>query len=329
MLMMSPTLDVGELREIRARIDDRGMYLESGLGEVNPYGLGENPEFRAIGDGDTILGFRRIMEAAASIGITELWAATANLKPYGGKFAYDRFRTDAPWTEQLVAVEKLLNTLAPIARDLGIHINLETHEEITSFEVVRLVEAVGPDAIGITFDTANVVQRAEHPTWAARRVAPYVRQTHLKDTALFHGDNGVLYQMRPNGEGVVDLDAILPIIFEANPEVNLSLELDEARPAAVATASKPRRLEVSLYDPEWLVAHPDLTVDELAAYLQLVHAYETKMAAEGLDNYDEYAARPFGPAEAMTYLRTSVTNVRRAAETAGIALEGAGTSADS
>jgi sugar phosphate isomerase/epimerase len=326
MLRMSDTLDPGLLAEIRARIDSHGMYLESGLGEVNPYGLGENPEFRAIGDGDTVLGFRRIMEAASAIGITELWAATANIKPYAGRFAYDRFRTDADWADQLVAIEKLLRKLAPIARDNGIHINLETHEEITSFELVRLVEAVGPDAIGITFDTANVVQRAEHPIWAARRVAPYVRQMHLKDTALFHGDDGILYQMRPNGEGVVDLDALLPILYESNPDLNLSLELANERPVTSTGGPVPRRLEVSVYDPEWLELHPDLTVAELTAYLALVQNYAKRVVSEGLGDYDNYAARPFGLPEAVAYLRTSVANVRAAAERVGIVLNAIPTS---
>src|SRR5437870_1665936 len=35
-LEMSPTLDHGELREIKAHADSLGMYVESGLGKVNP-----------------------------------------------------------------------------------------------------------------------------------------------------------------------------------------------------------------------------------------------------------------------------------------------------
>jgi len=327
MLTMSPTLDAGELRDIRAAIDAHGMYLESGLGKVNPYGTPETPELRAIGDGDIVLGFRRMMEAAAAIGISELWVATANIKPYAGRFSYDRFRTDVTWADQLVAIEKFLAILAPIARDNGVHMNLETHEEITSFELVRLVEAVGPDAVGITFDTANVVQRAEHPMWAARRVAPYVRQMHLKDTALFHGDRGVLFQMRPNGEGVVDLDELLPLLQQANPGLNLSLEVASARPIPAVGSGSPTRLEISLYDPEWLAGHPDLTVEELAAFLGLVQEFELRARAEGLPDYDTWAGRAFGHDEAMDYVRTCIRNVRAAAGRTGVELETALTAA--
>jgi len=139
-LDMSPTLDAGALSDIRARADELDMYLEAGLGKINPYASPEAPELRAIGDGDIVFGFRRMMEASAAIGCRELWIATGNFKAqFRGRLANDRFRTDVTWTEQLAAMERLLLTLAPIARDLGIHMNMETHDEITSFEILRLL----------------------------------------------------------------------------------------------------------------------------------------------------------------------------------------------
>jgi sugar phosphate isomerase/epimerase len=301
-LEMSPTLDAGELREIRAHADDLGLYLETGLGKVNPYATPETPELRRVGDGDIRRGFERMMRACAEIGCTDLWVGTANYKgEYHGYWCYDRFRTDAPWPDQLVATEKFLKTLAPIARDLGIHLNLETHEEITSFEVVRLVEAVGPDAAGIVFDTANVLQRGEDPVRAARRVAPYVRQTHIKDTLLFFDEDGVKRQVRPCGQGAVDFRAILPILAAANPGLNLSIENP--------TAHLPLQT-IQLFDPVWLAAHPDLAVDEFAAYIELVVDCERRVARGEIIAPDAYQAAPFGYAEAVGYIKESAAYVR-------------------
>ena len=70
------SLDPGVLQAIRQRADELGMYLEMGLGKVNPYALPETPEVRAVGDGDTVLAFRRMMEACAAIGCRELWVGT-------------------------------------------------------------------------------------------------------------------------------------------------------------------------------------------------------------------------------------------------------------
>lgn len=311
-LHLSPTLDQGELREVRDAADAHGMYLEAGVGLVNPYALAEVPETRALGDGDTVAGFRRMMEAAAGIGITELWAETAGIKPYGGRFGYDRFRTDVTWPDQLAATTKFLRKLAPIARDLGVHINPETHEEITSFELVRLVEAVGPDAMGITYDTANLLQRAEHPRGTAERVAPYVRQTHIKDAVLVHDPEGIRDQMRPVGQGVVDMRWILPPLYRANPELNLSLEIAEVfpKPARPAAPSAPRKTGIALYDPTWVEGHPDLTVAGLTEYLALVQGFEDRVAAGTALSVAEYAARSYTEDDAWAWVEESLTYLR-------------------
>lgn len=322
MLTMSPALDPGELRDLRDRAESYGMYLESGLGKVNPYGTAETPELRMLGDGDIVAGCRRIIEAASAIGITELWASCGSHKPFENRFAYDRFRTDAPWEDQLAATVKFLRVLAPIARDNGIHLNVETHEEITTFELVRLVEEAGPDAVGITFDTANVLQRAEHPVWATRRVAPYVRQMHLKDAGLFAAERGFSYQLRTLGEGMVDIGAILGILHEANPHLNVSMELVDTRPPGQETVPPSRQILIDLYDEEWIAGHPDLSVEELVAYLRLAGEYERRRMAEGLPDADEFARRPFGVEEALEALRRSIANVRSACERAGVPLDG-------
>lgn len=321
-LDISPPLDIGYLKEIKARADELGMYMEAGLGKVNPYATPEAPELRMIGDGDILLGFRRMMEACAAIDCRELWVATANYKPaFVGRFAYDRFRTDVTWAEQLEATARFLKKLAPIARDLGIHLNLETHEEITSFELVRLVEEVGPDTTGIVFDTANVLQRGEHPVWSAKRVAPYVRQTHIKD-ALIAYDGAVLdFQMRPCGAGVVDFRQILLILAAANPTMNLTIENYESFTDRPRT---PPKMVIEIADPKWLEGHPDLTPEEYAAYIEMVQAYGRRIAAgEIMDRatYAAWAQANFHYDETVQYIRQSAAHVRSICEELGLPLE--------
>jgi sugar phosphate isomerase/epimerase len=306
-LQMSPTLDPGELRDIRQHADSLDMYIESGLGKVNPYANAEVPELRAVGEGDIVLGFRRMMEACAAIDCRELWTATASSKPtFPGRFRYDRFRTDVTWNEQLAATERFLQRLAPIARDLGIHINLETHEEITSFELVRLVESVGPDVTGIVFDTGNGLQRVEHPVWAARRVAPYVRQTHVKDAALAHEGGELVYQLCPCGTGVVDFDELLPILAAANPKLNLSIENDQSRD----DGPRVRRPTIEIDNPDFLAGHPDLTDEELMAYIDLVKAYDRRIAVGEAPSPSAYAAQPYGYAETVAAIQQSAAHLR-------------------
>lgn len=306
-LDMSPTLDPGELRAIRARADELGMYVETGLGKVNPYASPEAPELRLAGNGDIVQGFRRMMEACVEIGCSELWIATANYKPaYAARLAYDRFRTDVTWPEQLEATKRFLLKLAPIARDLGIHMNMETHEEITTFELLRLIEAVGDDVMGVVLDTLNPMQRAEHPVMAARRVAPFVRQTHIKDAYLAHVAGGVTIQARACGDGVVDFREILKVLADHNPTLNLSLECAGPRDATFV----PRHTLLEVFDRDWLANHPDLSIEEYAAFLELVQAYGARITSGEVADWDAYVTAPFGYDESVATIRKSTSHLR-------------------
>jgi len=292
-LDMSPTLDRGFLHELRARADELGLYLEAGLGKINPYCSAEATELRAAGNGDILAGLTRMIECAAGIGCHELWISPGNFKgQFPGRFANDRFRTDIDWSDQLAAMEKVMRRLAPVLRAHGSHMNMETHDEITSFEILRLIEAVGEDVTGAVFDTANGLQRGEHPVWAARRLARHVRQTHIKDAYVARAPGGLDFQGRACGEGIVDFAAILPILAAANPDLNLSLEM------AASCEDKPRaanpRQCIQIDDPVWRAAHPDLTVEELEAYMALVDGYEARITSGEIDDWVAYEARNYG-----------------------------------
>jgi sugar phosphate isomerase/epimerase len=328
-LDMSPDLDSGLLREIRAKADDLGLYLESGIGKINPYCSAEEPALRAAGGGDIIAGFTRMIEASAAIGCHELWVAPGNFKSeYRGRLANDRFRTDVTWEEQLLGIEKVLRKLAPVARANGAHMNIETHDEITSFEILRLIEKVGADCVGVVFDTANGLQRGEHPVFAAKRLAPYIRQTHIKDAYVGRAPGGLDFQTRPVGGGIVDFAAILPILSDANAALNLSLEV------AQSVADKPRKANprqcIEIDDPVWRAGHPDLTADELAAYMAMVDAYEKRVASGAvLDweayessryGYPTYEVQSYGFDEAIGFIKQSARHIEAICAEKGITL---------
>ncbi|GIM91586.1 sugar phosphate isomerase/epimerase family protein [Paractinoplanes toevensis] len=292
---LSPTLDPGEIFEISAHAASLGLYLEVGTAKVNPFATPEAPEIRALGDGDYLLGLEKIIRACAAAGITELWTATANYQfKIKGLYACDRFRTDVWWADQLAATAKVLAKLGPLLRDLGCHLNIETHEEITSFEVVRLVEEAGPDAFGITFDTANVLVRGEDPIAAAHRVAPYTRQSHVRDVALAFTDDGIGRFLAPCGQGVIDWPALLAPLLEHAPDATLSIE-------GIVRS----RAEMPLFvdDPVWQAAHPDLTVTELAEVYRLTRSYADRAHLDLL-------RRPTGADEELAFITDSVAHLR-------------------
>lgn len=289
LLEASPTLDPAELTDMRQCADDLGLYLEVGVGKVNPFMTGELPEIRALGDGSYLAGMERMIAAAASIGCHELWSATGNHHAeFPGLHAIDRYRPDAPWSEQLRLTESFLHQLAPALRDHGSHIDLETHEEITSSEVVDLAEAVGADVVGVTLDTANLCINGEDVIAATRRVAPYVRLTHLRDFVLFPVADGLERFLVPCGDGLVDWSEVLGLLA-GSPLAHLSIE-----PAGDGQ----RGMTAHLDDPRWQAAHPDADTAEIA----LLRADADRCAASaqaggGLTPHDWADGSPWKRAE--------------------------------
>lgn len=282
---VSPALDRGVLAEVRDCAESLNLYLQMGLAKVNPYATAEAPQVRRLGDGDYTRGMVKMIEAAhEAAGVTDLWVACANYqRGMPGYYVFDRFRTDAPWADQLVAIEKFLRLLAPVARDHGVHLNIETHEEITSYEIVRLVEAVGPDVLGVTFDTANVVVRGEDPVAAARRVAPYTRATHLRDFVLGEQDGVFGRVFAPIGQGSIDWDAVLGILHAENPDLPLSIE----------NAGPTLHLPIGLDDPEWIAMHPDLDPDEVASIRSMAAEYAERVGRGEVPRLGDLRAAPY------------------------------------
>jgi sugar phosphate isomerase/epimerase len=181
---------------------------------------------------------------------------------------------------------------------------------------VRLVEACGPEAFGIVYDTNNGLQRLEHPVWVAKRVAPYTRQTHFKDSgAIFVGRN-VGMAWRPCGKGVVDFAAILTILAAAQPELNITIENSEP------FENGPKLVkfnQLELAEPAFIEAHPDVTVEEYADFVDMVHSYEKRLASGEVPVMEE-SVRDFDYAAAVNDILYSRDHLRGICETLNLPL---------
>ena len=299
---LSPTADIGLLREVAAHAEQKGLYLEIGFGRVNPYNISEDHLPRALGEGDYVLGFRRVVERLAEIGCAEIWGELATWqRDEWGILAIDRFRTDVSWEDQLDATAKLLRRLTPILRAHGAHLNIETHEEVSSFELLRLVEQGGADAIGVTFDTANVAVRGELPNEAARRLAPHVRQTHLRDIVVTPSPDGCERQMRACGDGLIDWSQLLADLGAAPASMRLSIEVAAERDIT----------QVYLNDERWRDSLSELDPAELAGLQRAAALGAERMAAGIWPDLDAYFPAAAGSeATAVEFLERSMRALR-------------------
>jgi sugar phosphate isomerase/epimerase len=289
LLALSPSLDPGRLCDVRGRADELGLYLEIGIGNANPSRFHRFPAVVALGDGDYRRGLERQIRFARHCGFRELRI------DLGGEAA--RFDPRVPWSAQLDAIRAFLLDLAPLCRDLGCRLDLETHADITTFELVRLIEDVGADVLGVCLDTANVLCRAEEPIAAARRVAPYVHQTHAKDAILYFVDDGLMRQSRPCGQGCIDWRQLLAILAEHTPDLTLSIEDHKGL------------FGLRIYNPTWQALHPDLTASELAELVRLARGFEERVARGEIPPAD-YEAIPWVD-NAPSRLRQSLQHLRQ------------------
>ncbi|MEA5455855.1 sugar phosphate isomerase/epimerase [Sinomonas sp. JGH33] len=279
---ISPELDGVALKEAGELADQLGLYLEVGIGSLGPFG-----------DADERLAeLNAHIDAAAAAGCREFFAYTRT----------ERQHASVPHGVQLAAVQKTLDALVPRLRDEGLRLNLKTHEDLSSHEVLRLVDAsgadtAGPDVVGVSLDVANLVVRGEDPVEATRRLAPHVHQTHLEDVALYIVERGLRRRLRPCGAGVLDWDAILGILVEKSPARRLTLEQHAGR------------FDLDIFDPAWFDAEPHVTARELAVLVKHAVDCERRAASGGLPHlaaYDDDAghlARRDELAESARWLR--------------------------
>src|SRR5690242_18437175 len=107
--------------------------------------------------------------------------------------------------------------------------------------------------------------------------------------------------MRPCGDGVIDFAALLTILAEANPTLNLSLETDRSH-ADNPPGTEALDMRVELYDEGFLAGHPDLTTQELVEYVSLIRGCEERMRSGAIPSIPEYAAQPFEFDEAIAFI---------------------------
>lgn len=104
-----------------------------------------------------------------------------------------------------------------------ITVGLETGQEgaDTLLEVLRDLQH---PSLGVNFDPANIIlYGVGEPVAALRKLAPHVKQVHIKD-AIPTARPGTWGKEMPVGEGAVNWPGLFQVIQEKLPDVNLVIE---------------------------------------------------------------------------------------------------------
>jgi 3-oxoisoapionate decarboxylase len=131
----------------------------------------------------------------------------------------------AGWEEMRAAAVRRLRAARPLAEDQGVALAVENHQDADSDDLLWLCEHVGGDFIGVNLDTGNPLAVGEGPVEFAARIAPVLKNVHLKDYRMHRTPSGYRLVRCPLGDGVVDFAALFRLFAAEAPAATCSIEL--------------------------------------------------------------------------------------------------------
>jgi 3-oxoisoapionate decarboxylase len=205
-------------------------------------------------DPDVLQG---VFELATAVG-----APTVRTVVGGAKIGGDRRPLAGRWLPFLDEVHAGLKASVALAERVGITLAVENHQDLASEELLWLCESIDSAAFGINLDTGNPLGTAEEPVDYFRRVAPHVRNVHLKDYWTWWSEDGYRLVRCPLGQGLIDFPVLLDILDAAAPGVTMAIELGALQAR-----------EIRVFAPDFWPDYPSTrTAAQLAEALRVVHA---------------------------------------------------------
>jgi 3-oxoisoapionate decarboxylase len=230
------------LLDIRQEAESCGLYLEYGA------------------HGTDVAQLREAIDVAAALG-------SQVVRTFVGA---DRQQGWAAWRQQLDRAVEALKQVAPAARNRGISIAIENHGDLTSPELVSLLDKVRSDDVGVCLDTGKSLLVIEDPLLATQNLAPYVITACLTDYQLVSTARGMMVVGCALGQGVVDLMSIVQLLRQRRPDLRLNVE------------SPVVRWELPLLEDKYWDSFYDRSPKDLVAILRLIRRNALDPAANYL-----------------------------------------------
>jgi len=205
------SLDERHLVKIRKYADDKGIKVYLGTWSICPTSVSFKDKW-GTAEEHLQLGLR----SAKALGSPVIRVVLGN----GG----DR-STDGGIEARIEDTVKVLRSCKGICEDLGVKVAMENHAgDMHSLELKSLVEAAGPDYVGVNLDAGNAVWTLETPLENLENLGEYTLTTSLRDTQVWKSENGITAQWTAMGEGMVDWQTYFNRFAELCPNAPVQIE---------------------------------------------------------------------------------------------------------
>ena len=190
-----------------------GLYVELGGSGIDTALSGRSTQ-------ELVELWKPLFELAEEVG-SKILTTGLGIWPWEGRVIKEKGKSVQ---DQIDGGITTLRELSGMAEEHQVAITIHT-SFFTADEYAQIMESVDSPYIGLCLDTANSFLVLQDPVEFAERVAPWVKSTHLKDSCIYLQPEGVHWLGGcPLGRGSVDLPVIVEMLYEANPEINLSIE---------------------------------------------------------------------------------------------------------
>lgn len=239
------SLEEPYLARVRAHAEDRGVRLYVGTWSVCPTSKAFRPTW-GTAEEHLATGIR----VARTLGSPVIRVVLGTWE--------DRL-TDGGIERHIEQTVKVCRSQRSRAMDAGVKIAVENHAgDMHSTELVRLIEAAGPDYVGANLDMGNALWALEDPLDNLERLGRYTLTTSLRDSAVWQSENGARVAWTAMGEGDVDLRAYFARFRELCPGVPIHIE-------TISGFSR----EFAYLQPEFWKAWPSLPAHDFARFLAI------------------------------------------------------------
>lgn len=171
--------------------------------------------------------FETELKAAREAGATTLRSVCL------GSRRYETFHSPEEWRNFVRGSWAALERVEPVLARHQVRLAVENHKDWRTDEHLALLEHLGSEWIGVTFDFGNNYALLEDPHEVAEALAPHIFSTHVKDMDLAPNPQGFLLSEVPLGTGRIDLARIMETCAARHPEVWFNLEMITRDPLVV------------------------------------------------------------------------------------------------
>jgi len=199
--------------------------------------LCENLNYSSLSD-DELLGIARKAEKLGlfiDIGMNNLNNENLQRHIYISRLLKSKFLRivigeDSPYPVRnkdklILEAEVVLREMLPVIKKSGIKVGIENHFDIRSKDLVKIMEDIGNDNLGLIFDSTNSLGFIEKPEETLQLFSPYLLSIHLKDYSVKKVTGGFNITGVPYGYGDAKLDRLVKMAIGINPDITIIMEM--------------------------------------------------------------------------------------------------------